>query len=124
MIARLRPIALGLALAAAAPLAAQAPLATYTPERDRRCAAVVAIMAGQMPDDQRAGVAAGLSYFLGRWEAATGKRFEDALTPEYLLETAGSILTYNMECGARMQAFGVRMQTWGEALKKAGEAAK
>lgn len=117
---------LGLALGAFAvsATAAQAEQAV-TPEQDLRCAAVTMLLGGSMKDEQRkTGVAAGFSYFIGRWEGATGRKFEEALTPEYAIETAKNLDAYRSECGGRMTDFGQRLMTWGKALQEKAASAK
>lgn len=106
-------------LGAPAALAVDDGVPVVSPDQDLRCAAVIAIFAGSgLGDKNKVGGAAGLTYFLGRWEAATGRRFEDALTPEYLTETAENISSYNKDCGGRLTVFGGRMQEWGQNLQK------
>jgi hypothetical protein len=112
--------ALGLLAAAAA----EAPKAG-TPESDLRCAAWSAYMMDKAKDeDQEAATGIGftMTYFLGRWEAATGKPFEEGLTPEFVGTVAPNIESLTDECLGRMQAFGSRMGGLGGKLKENGKA--
>lgn len=98
---------------------------TITPEQDLRCAVVVLLVGGSMQAGQEnMGVAAGFSYFIGRWEAATGRKFEEGVTPEYVTQTAQHLTEYNQECGNRMKVLGQRMTAWGKTLQETTAAGK
>ncbi|MEY4951767.1 MAG: hypothetical protein RL299_191 [Pseudomonadota bacterium] len=117
---------LGLALGAFAVSATAAHAQkAVTPERDLRCAAVIMLLGGMAKDErQTTGFAAGFSYFIGRWEGATGRNFEEALTPEYVMETSKSLGTYQKECSVRMVSFGDRLIVLGRGIQEKAASAK
>jgi hypothetical protein len=58
-----------------------------------------------------------LAYFIGRWEGATGKRFEQGLTADYINGNGAQIEGAKDECVPRMMDLGSRLTTWGNALQ-------
>jgi hypothetical protein len=55
-------------------------------------------------------------WFLGRYEAATGIRFEDSLTADYVLEFEPKLQAAQTECLPRMQEMGRRLEDLGGKL--------
>ncbi len=58
-----------------------------------------------------------LAYFIGRWEGATGKPFEQGLTADYINGNSAAIEGAKDECLPRMMDLGTRMTTWGNVLQ-------
>lgn len=92
-----------------------------TSASDLRCATWAAIMGGSIDDPaaQHAFQLA-LSWFTGRYEAATGIRFEEAMTAAYITALQPDMATVDAECRPRMIEYGNRMSAWGESLQRAG----
>ena len=81
-------------------------------------------MDGVKEADARMGLASTMGYFIGRWEGATGRKFEDGLTPAYVNDTGKNITQYKQQCAEIMRSYGQRLQDWGAAMQKADAAAK
>jgi hypothetical protein len=105
-------------LVLAAPANAQRP---DTSASDLRCATWAAIMGGSVedPDAQHAYQLA-LSWFTGRYEAATGTPFEEAMTAAYIASLEPELEAVDAECRPRMIELGARMTAWGQSLQQAG----
>jgi hypothetical protein len=108
-------------LSVAAPVHAQ-PAAVPTPEDDLRCAAWAAIVLGLNRDDPEVASAFGmaLAWFVARYEGATGNRFEQAMTAEFLDGLAPQLETIETACRPRMQEMGSRFTDWGNSLQIEG----
>jgi hypothetical protein len=115
---RTRFILAGTLALLAAPANAQEP---DTSASDLRCATWAAIMGGSIEDPaaQQAFQLA-LSWFTGRYEAATGIRFEKAMTAEYITALQPEMEAVDAECRPRMIEYGNRMTEWGASLQQAG----
>ena len=102
----------------ASPALAQEP---DTSASDLRCATWAAVMGGSVEDPtaQQAFQLA-LSWFTGRYEAATGIRFEDAMTAEYITTLQAEMEAVDAECRPRMIDYGNRMTKWGADLQQEG----
>jgi hypothetical protein len=100
-------------------LATSASGAPASVESDLRCAGWAAMMAGtnQKDKDLANSMSIVLSYFIGRWEGATGKRFEQGLTADYINGNSAAIEGAQDECLPRMMDLGTRMTTWGNLLQ-------
>jgi len=134
-----------LALVLASPLGAQegsaapsspgdanAAKAQYSPEDDLDCALVLSLVLGlrqkTMGADERSGIIAGVAYFLGRYEAASGGDFRVAMAERYPQFMKSDIAATGQQCGARLSDFGQRTKQAGEAVsaleKKAAPSAQ
>lgn len=111
------------ALSLAAPLHAQPAPAASSPEEDLRCAAWAAVIVGLKKDDPQVASAFGmaLAWFVARYEGATGKRFEDAMTAEYLNGLTPELTAIEQTCQPRMQEMGARFTAWGTKLQASGQ---
>ena len=112
-----------LVIAAAALIICAAPAqAQDTSESDLRCATWAAIVLGVNEEDPaiQQAFSMALSWFLGRYEAATGIRFEDAMTPEYIVAIQPKLQAVEVECRERMSDYGDRMTRWGSQLQQSG----
>ena len=111
------------AVALAVSVPAQAQPAAPGPEDDLRCAAWAAIVAGINKDDPEIATAFGmaLAWFVARYEGATGKPFEEAMTPEYINALAPELATIEQACRPRMQEMGARFTEWGAKLQATGQ---
>jgi hypothetical protein len=102
-----------LALLASAPALAQA----STSDSDLRCAAWAAFVVGSNPEPEvQSAFSIAMVWFLGRYEAATGIRFEDSLTADYVLEFEPKLQAAQTECLPRMQEMGRRLEDLGGKL--------
>jgi len=110
-------------LALAAPVQAQPVAAGPGPEEDLRCAAWAAVVLGLNKDDPEAaaGLGMALAWFLARYEGATGKRFEEAMTAEFVDGLVPEMEAIELTCQPRMQAMGARFSDWGAKLQQAGQ---
>ena len=105
------------------PVMAQSPAPTLgTPaDSDLLCAAWAANTAGKMKTEKETvGLTVLMTYFIGRWEGATGRSIEDGLTFAYLTNNLAKIEGANAECMARSSAFGQRLQLVGNRLQNSG----
>jgi hypothetical protein len=111
------------ALALAVPAHAQPAPAAGGPDEDLRCAAWAAVVLGVKKDDPdvAAGFGMALAWFVARYEGATGKRFEDALSAEYVDSLAPDLTTIEQSCLPRMQEMGQRFTEWGTKLQAGGQ---
>jgi hypothetical protein len=111
----------GLALAGlllSAPVRAQE---ADTSGSDLRCAIWAAYVAGSAEDeDTQEAFALAMVWFLGRYEAATGKRFEESVTPQHFASLETELDVLDAECQPRMLEMGNRLETWGVELEKSG----
>lgn len=112
----------GIALALATPAHAQAVTSAYGPEDDLRCAAWSAIVMGLNEGDPEIASAFGmaLTWFVARYEGATGKPFEQAMTPDYLDGLTPDLEAIEQACRPRMLEMGQRFTDWGSTLQAAG----
>ncbi|HSQ96358.1 MAG TPA: hypothetical protein VLM18_09750 [Croceibacterium sp.] len=120
----MRRIALTLAaLNLASPAFAQGVPAAPSADDDLRCAAWVAVVIGVNKDKPEVlqSLTSGLTLFLGRYEAETGKKFEEGLTPEYLTRIGPELSGVETHCRARVRDMGQRLVDWGQALQKKGQ---
>ncbi|MFM6931933.1 MAG: hypothetical protein ACKOUT_06800 [Novosphingobium sp.] len=100
-------------------LATSASGAPASVESDLRCAGWAAMMAGTNQKDKELSTSLSLvlAYFIGRWEGATGKRFEQGLTADYINGNGAAIEGAKDECVPRMMDLGPRLTTWGNVLQ-------
>lgn len=106
--------------APSSPVDAGAPQAQYSPEDDLDCALVLSLFLGlrekTMGADERAGIIAGVAYFLGRYEAASGGDFRVAMAERYPQFMKSDIAATGQRCGARLSDFGERTKQAGAAV--------
>jgi hypothetical protein len=112
-----------LALSLSTPALSQTETAKQGPDADLRCAAWAAVAAGLSKDEPEAATAFAvtLAWFLARYEGATGKRFEEAMTPEYLNRLEPELPAIQAACLPRMQEMGERLSDWGAVLQNSGQ---
>jgi len=78
---------------------------------DLRCAAWAMIAGAQQKDPaKQRGLGFMMSYFMGRYEARTGMKVEDKITPETMPSVIGDVETANTACAARAEDFGQRLE--------------
>ena len=113
------PVAL---LVFGSPLAAQAHAGTEdSTQRDLRCATWAAYMAGAAEDQEAAqGLAVALAWFIGRYEGATNRKIEQAMTPDFIRSLETEMDAVHAECLPRMQQMGDRLTKLGAELQAAG----
>ena len=113
------------ALALASPAGAQSS-PPRVPEDDLKCAAWAAIVIGINKDkpDVVSHLTAGLMWFLARYEGATGKKFEQGLTPEFITRVGPELPKIEVGCQERIQQVGTRLSAWGQSLQAASKAAE
>lgn len=95
------------------PAAAQAaaPPTASTADADLLCAAWTGSAAGSIKSErEQFGFVVLLTYFVGRWEAATGRNIEDGLTPAYITANISKIEAAKADCLARAGEFGLRLK--------------
>ncbi|MFM5931080.1 MAG: hypothetical protein ACKOPQ_09250 [Novosphingobium sp.] len=108
-----------MALALMASGAAQADAAS-TVDSDLRCSAWVAMALGDNQaetEQQSKALMMALSYFVGRWEAATGKPLEEGLTSAYIGANTPSIENAGGECRPRFLEMAGRLGKLGQTLQ-------
>ena len=107
-------------LAAASGVPAQAQPTPASPEDDLKCAAWAAIVVGANKDNAEIanGLSMALAWFLARYEGATGKTFEQAMTAEYLEALGPQLQDVEKGCLSRVQEMGSRLSVWGQRLQE------
>lgn len=113
-------IGLVAALAVAFPAAAQTPAATPSPEDDLDCALVASIIleSGEdMTAEERTGIVAGMTYFIGRWEAVRGGDLNSAMVERFQQLNLAEFSPLAQTCGTRMEEMGGRMTAAGDAIE-------
>jgi hypothetical protein len=94
-------------------------------EQDLRCAILAAYVAGTIKDaEAQKGLEYAMTYFVGRFEGSTGRKFEDVATVDYVNKLVPEIESLRQPCSERMKSFGERLTAWGAALQKSGDSNK
>ena len=88
-----------------------------SPEQDLDCAIFVALAGANAEGTRQSGVIASMTYFIGRFEAATGADFSSAAAERLRLAALEEIVAQSGICMSRMEAFSVRLDKFGEAFK-------
>ncbi|HEX4848852.1 MAG TPA: hypothetical protein VFV30_11965 [Novosphingobium sp.] len=102
---------------ALAALAFAAPAAAQTANDDLICVAWAANSGDQASSEEEKDVMAmAMFYYIGRWEAATGRPLEAGLTPKFVADNYKAISTAGPTCQGRMLELAKRMQVAGQAL--------
>lgn len=118
----MRKFLIAAALVAVVPAAAQAATAKVNPTEDLNCAIWAANVSGNSEDPEITnGFGLIMTWFIGRWEGATGRKFEEGMTPEYIVSITPRLDQIGEQCITRMVDFGDRMSAWGSKLEKAGQ---
>lgn len=104
-----------------APVVAQEGAAELTAERALECAVLFASASGNAETEtDRLGAASAVSYFIGRYEAASGRQFNEAATLAFTLDVLTKAETLAPLCQAAALDIGNRMTTWGKAIQEQG----
>ncbi|MDC0887398.1 hypothetical protein OAS19_06385 [Altererythrobacter sp.] len=75
-----------------------------------------------MSTDERTGIIAGMTYFIGRWEAMRGGSLNAAMVEQFQQMDMANFPVLAKTCGDRVEAMGARMTSAGAALEALGEA--
>lgn len=112
-----------LALSMAAPALGETGPTGRVPDEDLRCAAWAAVGAGIYQDDPQIGpgFAVALAWFIARYEGATGKPFEEAMTPEFLDSLQPELQAIQDVCKPRVQEMSDRLTNWAAALRNSDQ---
>lgn len=106
-----------LALVTAAPATAQE--TALTPDEELRCALLAGFVSSQARvKDDEIGMASMMGYWLGRYEARTGRRPEEAVTPEFIARMPAMVATLAPRCEAEAKKVGARMRELGTRLRQ------
>jgi hypothetical protein len=90
-----------------------------TSASDLRCAMWATVMGGSIEDPaEKHAFQLAASWFSGRYEAATGNPFEDAMTVTYLTALEPDFEAVDAECRPRMIEYGNRVIKWGADLQQ------
>ena len=104
-----------LALTFATPAVAE-PL---TADQELECALIVAVASSQTKDaNQNLGLAAMMAYWFGRYEARTGKTFNEAVTPDFVRKLVAGMDAISPRCEVEMKKVGARMQALGADMSR------
>jgi hypothetical protein len=122
MMKRMIAIAALVSALAVQPAMAQSPaLASSTAsasDADLFCAAWTASIASKAKTEkEKLGLTLLMTFFIGRWEGATGRSIEEGLTLDYLTANLTRLEGANPDCMERARAFGQRLQQVGNRLK-------
>ncbi|TCD05365.1 hypothetical protein EYB45_07765 [Erythrobacteraceae bacterium CFH 75059] len=110
---RLFPVAAAL-LCLAQPLSAQDAL---SPDEEMRCALMALAASGQVEDaQQKSGLAAVATYWMGRYEARSGGTLEAWGTREALQQTIAGAAALAPRCEAAARVIGQRIQAFGRQI--------
>ena len=83
-----------------------------------RCAAWAAIQAGQATEDgSKNAFTYVLTWFIGRYEGATGRRFDEVLTAGDVEKYGRDMDKLNQLCLPLMLSIGDRMESWGAKMQ-------
>jgi hypothetical protein len=111
-------------------LAMQPAMAQVAPVRpavsadaDLLCAVWAADMATRAKTEkEKYGLTLLMTYFMGRWEGATGRSIEDGFTMEFVTVGIARIPEIAPDCLRRSGEFGQKLQLVGSRLQNAGNA--
>jgi len=107
-------LSLALGAASAQPVAG----AQAAADPSLRCAAWAAIQAGQATEDEsKNAFTYVLTWFIGRYEGSTGKRFDNVLTAADVEKYGRDMDTLNQLCLPLMLDIGDRMEDWGAKMQ-------
>ena len=93
---------------------------------DLRCAvwAVFALAANRDKAESQRPLSMALTWFIGHYEGETGKKFEDALTSDYINRVGPELGTAEKGCTERAQQMGDRLTAWGQKMQASAAAEK
>ena len=123
MMKRLITIAALVGALAVQPAMAQsaAPAPAIATDSDLLCAAWAANTAGKnKTEKEKVGLTVLMTYFVGRWEGATGRSIDEGLTFAYLTNNLAKIEGADAACMVRAGEFGQRLQLVGKRLQNSG----
>ena len=108
----------------AMPLSAVAQSTSAAAQEDLRCAAWAAMLSGELEEDPETANAFALmmTYFIGRYEGATGADISEAMTPAFVMEVGNDMEATSQMCLVKMEDLGTRMEGLGSTLMEAGNA--
>lgn len=72
-------------------------------------------------EKEKIGLTLLMTYFIGRWEGATGRTIDEGLTIEFVSANFAKLLGANADCLKRSGEFGQRLQLVGSRLQKPGD---
>ncbi len=124
MMKRLIAISALLSAVALQPAAAQpvAPVPANSAEAELICVAWIANAADSAKTEkEKFGMISLLTYFVGKWEGATGRSIEDGLTFAFISANLSKIEGAKADCLARAGEFGRRLQVVGTRLQNSGK---
>ena len=88
---------------------------------DLLCAAWTANTASKAKTEkEKYGLTLLMTYFIGRWEGATGRTIDEGLTLEFLTANMTTLEGASADCAARSGEFGRRLQLVGQRLQTPG----
>ena len=91
------------------------------PIQAKQCAVWASVMSSQIDDAQtQQAMLFAVNYFVGHYEAATGRGIGDLDADEAMMEVASDLQTYTEICAGHMEAFGNRMISGGQFLTDMG----
>ena len=118
--------ALAMIASATGPAAAQnsAPQMSEEARADLECAMWASFVAGSPEVGAETATAMGyaLSYWIGKFEGATGLHFDDVATVDFVTSLEDRIDVLSDNCAPAMENMGMRLQEWGQEMLEAGEA--
>jgi hypothetical protein len=91
---------------------------------DLRCAIWAAEIAGseEIDTEGQAAFSFALTYFIGRFESLSSRRFDDVATVQLVYEVSNDRPSQTAVCAPRMQDLGDRMAAWGDTIQTEAEA--
>lgn len=119
-----RPVLLAAALAGCLPFSAGAQESGPI-DPDLRCVALAAMLVGTAEKpEEKSGLGMSLTYFVGLYEARSGKLIGDGLTLAAIEQVSADMAGAIAECQPRMLDLGNRLTSLGAQLRQVDDAMK
>lgn len=123
---RLAGVIAAIALVGSLPAAAQqaeAPATAFTPDEDLDCAiyigAIMAETAAEMTPESRVALTSAWTYFVGRYEAQSGRPVAQALVERFRTINDRDTAEIEQTCSIRARGFAARMQDAAKLMAEA-----
>lgn len=114
-------VAAAIALGSAGAASSATPELSAEDRADANCLAAISIVAPNVKEEDQAGLASILTYFLGKLKGRHPEiKLADVMTPDLLEAVADNIQAEAMRCSQEGAEMGNDLKATGDALTKAG----